>query len=34
MRHWQPHPRLKKAGKFILISAITYGPTRFKRLGG
>ncbi|MTD25809.1 phage shock protein PspD [Erwinia sorbitola] len=26
MRHWQPHPRLKKAGKFILISAITYGP--------
>lgn len=26
MRHWQPHPRLQKAGKFILISAITYGP--------
>lgn len=26
MHHWQPHPRLKKAGKFILISAMTYGP--------
>lgn len=26
MHHWQPSPRLKKAGKFILISAITYGP--------
>lgn len=26
MRHWQSHPRLKKAGKFILINAITYGP--------
>lgn len=26
MHHWQSSPRLKKAGKFILISAITYGP--------
>lgn len=26
MHHWQPSPRLKKAGKFILINAITYGP--------
>ncbi|VTT28803.1 phage shock protein D [Klebsiella pneumoniae] len=27
MRQWQRHaPALKKAGKFILINAVTYGP--------
>ena len=27
MRHWQRHaPVLKKAGKFILMSAATFGP--------